>query len=200
MKTTQENKFIGSVRPNRGIHLMGSLVHCDPERLKWEKGIKKLLEHFPKKVGMELIPFEGNPCVKRTVMPTMVEANHPMFPKDSGVSGFCLLWESITGYGLCTTSHTSLHTWVEYRELDFDVFSCLPFNFEKALKIFKYFFRGVPDISVIVVDRSNGSVIYPPPKYIRYSSQEEVSKRLKEDYEKREKVAAYYRKGEHSNV
>ena len=192
MKTTKENKFIGLERRNRGIHLMGSLIHCDPERLKWEKGIKKLLEHFPKKVGMELIPFEGNPCVKRTVIPTMVEANHPVFPKDSGVSGFCLLWESVTGYSLCTTSHTSLHTWPEYGELDFDVFSCLPFNFEKALKIFKYFFRGVPDISVMVVDRNIGSVIYPP-SYNRHSSPEDIKKRLEEDYENRERKAAYYK-------
>jgi hypothetical protein len=120
--------------------------------------------------------------------------DHPVFPKDSGISGFSMLWESVTGYSLCTTSHASLHTWPEYRELDFDVFSCLPFDYEKALKIFKYFFRGVPDISVLVINRSTGVIIYPPENYRRVEPKI-VKERLQDGYERREIIADHYRKG-----
>jgi len=121
--------------------LLGTLVRCDPGFLAWRFGIFKLVRALPEKIGMKLIPYIDNPMI--------IRANHPSKPKDSGITGCAMLWES----------HVTVHSWTDYWEVDFDIFSCKPFNYEKALKIFKAFFKGFVGVA-LVVDRNDGKIIW----------------------------------------
>ena len=107
-----------------GLHLFGTLANCNRERLMWHKGIYQLLKHIPGKVEMNLIPFEGNP--------SLVFAQNPNYKDDLGYTGVSVLWES----------HFCIHTWEIYREVDFDLFSCKLFEYDKVLKVLKGFFKG----------------------------------------------------------
>ena len=64
--------------------------------------------------------------------PILGYVENPNNPQDFGYSGIVVLYES----------HFAFHTWPYYAEIDFDIFSCKEFDFNKALKILQYFFKG----------------------------------------------------------
>lgn len=126
---------------DRGAHLMGTLVGCKPRLLCSRSAIFKLLQHFPKKIGMSLISIANNPLVE--------PLRHETIESNAGITGICLLWQS----------HISIHTWEKQNEIDFDVFSCSWFPPEKALKILRLFFGGEPS-AAIMVDRNTGETVW----------------------------------------
>jgi len=107
-----------------GLHLFGTLSDCDEKRLLWEEGLYKLLKHMPGKINMNLIPMNENPVLNF--------CNNPNIEEDIGYTGTAILWES----------HFAIHTWSYYKEVDFDLFSCKTFDYNKVLKILTNFFKG----------------------------------------------------------
>ncbi len=80
-----------------------------------EQSLYQLLDSYPARIGMTRI---SSPLVCRYVGDK---------PDDSGISGFVFIAES----------HISIHTFVERRYINIDVFSCKDFDAEQVIKDFK---------------------------------------------------------------
>lgn len=80
-----------------------------------EQSIYQLLDSYPAQIGMTKI---SSPLVFRYVGSK---------PEDSGISGFVFIAES----------HISIHTFIERRYINIDVFSCKDFDAEQAIRDFK---------------------------------------------------------------
>jgi S-adenosylmethionine decarboxylase len=95
-------------------------------------GIVRWLDLLPGKVGM------------RVLMPAKIKRDEP--PKcpeiNAGISGFVMLAES----------HASVHTWPARRELQFDLYSCRPFDVELVTEDLVRAF-GIGSFDVTVVER-----------------------------------------------
>ena len=101
-----------------GPHFMLDGYGCDKNALQDLDKIYKLLDNLPQEIGMTKI------------MPPYVFKYSGLKPEDWGISGFVLIAES----------HISIHTFPEKNYLSFDIFSCKPFNPEKAIEILKEIF------------------------------------------------------------
>ncbi|MBI2670503.1 adenosylmethionine decarboxylase [Candidatus Woesearchaeota archaeon] len=99
--------------PNLGFgpHLILDGYGCSKPSLQDLNKVYKLLDEIPNEIGMTKI------------MPPYVFKYSGAKPEDWGLSGFVLIAES----------HISIHTFPEKQYLSFDIFSCKPFNPEKAI-------------------------------------------------------------------
>ena len=94
------------------MHLIIDGYSSNADILQSEEFIHQLLDDYPAEIGMTKI---SPPYVVRYVGTK---------PEDWGVSGFVMIAES----------HISIHTFVEHRYVNMDVFSCKDFNAEQAIK------------------------------------------------------------------
>ena len=96
-----------------GPHLMLDGYGCEQGKLADLEHIYKVLDEFPVEIGMTKI------------MPPYVFKYSGLKPEDWGVSGFVLIAES----------HISIHTFPEKKFLSLDIFSCKPFEIDRAIEI-----------------------------------------------------------------
>ena len=101
------------------VHLMLELYGCDRELLSNEPLVRRVLDEYPARVGMEKMS---------PVYLSQIETSNPL---DAGLSGFVIIAQS----------HISLHAWPEYGEVDIDICSCKEFSQEDAIAFAKEMFR-----------------------------------------------------------
>lgn len=101
-----------------GQHLMMDAYGCEKNKLTDINYIYDFLSNYPSKIKMTKI------------MPPYVFRYSGLKPEDWGLSGFVLIAES----------HISIHTFPEKLYLTLDIFSCKPFNQQKAVEDIKRFF------------------------------------------------------------
>ena len=94
------------------MHLIIDGYSSNPDILQSEAFIYQLLDQYPAEIGMNKI------CPPHVVRYVGTK------PADWGISGFVMIAES----------HISIHTFVEHRYVNMDVFSCKDFNAEQAIK------------------------------------------------------------------
>jgi len=111
-----------------GLHLMMDGYGCDPALLDDINYIYDFLSDYPAEMAMTKI------------MPPYVFRYEARKPEDSGISGFVLIAES----------HISIHTFPEKNYLSLDIFSCKPFDVDKAVKaVAKYFKIKKKELNVV---------------------------------------------------
>jgi S-adenosylmethionine decarboxylase len=103
-----------------GPHLMLDLANCDPAILDDLDACFTLLNELPEKVGMTKIT---QPYVFRY---------KGLIPEDEGITGVTVIAES----------HISLHTYPHKGFAFVDLFSCKPFDVERAKDHIVQFFRS----------------------------------------------------------
>ncbi len=101
------------------VHLMLELYGCKRELLTDEPLIRRTLDEYPARVGMEKVS---------PVHLYDIETSNPL---DAGMSGFVVIAQS----------HISLHAWPEYGEVDIDICSCKEFSQEDAIAFAKEMFQ-----------------------------------------------------------
>ena len=98
-------------------HVMLDLYGCDPHLLADGAHLRRVLDEYPARIGMEKV----SPVELRDI-----KTSNPL---DDGYSGFVII----------ATSHVSLHAWPPYRMINIDIFSCNEFdetevvNFARAM-------------------------------------------------------------------
>ncbi|MCD6490517.1 MAG: adenosylmethionine decarboxylase [Thermodesulfobacterium sp.] len=95
-----------------GQHLIIDGYGANREKLTDLDFIYNFLSNYPEEIEMTKI------------MPPYVFKYYAPVPEDWGISGFVIIAES----------HISIHTFPEKLYLSVDVFSCKPFNADKAIK------------------------------------------------------------------
>ncbi len=113
-----------------GVHLMVDGYGCDPAGLEDMSLIYSFLDEYPVQMDMTKI------------MPPYVFRYKGSVPEDWGVSGFVLIAES----------HISIHTFPEKQYLSLDMFSCKPFDTQKAVEKIKKYFK-IQKYEMKVLDR-----------------------------------------------
>lgn len=103
-----------------GPHLMLDLANCNPVVLDDLEACFRLLNELPEKIGMTKIT---QPYVFRYKAP---------IPEDEGITGVTIIAES----------HISLHTYPRKQFVFMDMFSCRPFDVEKASDYVVQFFES----------------------------------------------------------
>ena len=127
------------------VHLMLELYNCDPKILSDEPHIRRVLDEYPARIGMEKVS---------PVHLYDIETSNPL---DAGLSGFVVIAQS----------HVSLHAWPEYREVDIDICSCKEFSQEDAIAFAKEMFQ-TEDVEVHFVVRATRSLRPEEPDHVRY--------------------------------
>lgn len=102
-----------------GQHLMMDGYGCDRNKLTDINYIYDFLSSYPSEIEM----------IK--IMPPYVFRYSGVRPEDWGISGFVLIAES----------HISIHSFPEKFYLTLDIFSCKPFNGQKAVEDVKRLFN-----------------------------------------------------------
>jgi S-adenosylmethionine decarboxylase len=115
------------------MHLIMDGNASDPEVLQNEKLIYDLLDGYPAKIDMHKIT---TPYVIRYV---------GVKPEDWGVSGIVLIAES----------HLSIHTFVERKSVNIDVFSCKDFDAQQAIRDFTEMLQ-LTDLKFRILNRDIG--------------------------------------------
>lgn len=87
-------------------HVMLDLYGCDPGLLADEAHLRRVLDEYPARIGMEKVS---------SVELRYIRTSNP---RDDGYSGFVII----------ATSHVSLHAWPPYRMINIDIFSCNEFD------------------------------------------------------------------------
>ena len=103
-----------------GPHLMLDLNDCDSAILDDLEACFRLLNELPEKIGMTKIT---QPYVFRYIGPV---------PEDEGITGVTIIAES----------HISLHTYPKKNFVFVDIFSCKPFDVERARDHVVQFFHS----------------------------------------------------------
>lgn len=104
-----------------GTHLMLDCFRCDKKALADEEHIKKFLNELPEALGM-----------KKLITPYTIS-----YPGgDSWDKG------GITAIMLIAESHISIHTFPQDGFFTADVYSCKPFDIDRALSLFRHYFKG----------------------------------------------------------
>jgi S-adenosylmethionine decarboxylase len=101
------------------MHLIIDGYGDNPKVMQDEQFLYQLLDSYPAQIGMTKI---SSPLVFRYIGSR---------PEDWGISGFVFIAES----------HISIHTFVERRYINIDVFSCKDFNAEQVIKDLKEKFQ-----------------------------------------------------------
>ena len=128
------------------VHLMLELYGCDRKLLANEPLVRRALDEYPARIGMEKVS---------PVHLYDVETSNPL---DAGLSGFVVIAQS----------HVSLHAWPEYGEVDIDICSCKDFSQEEAIVFAKEIFQ-TNDVETHFVVRGNRSLRPNEPDPIRYA-------------------------------
>src|SRR5256714_9588601 len=127
------------------VHLMLELYDCDRKILSSEAVVRRALDEYPARVGMEKVS---------PVHLYDIETSNPL---DAGLSGFVVIAQS----------HISLHAWPEYGEVDIDICSCKEFSQEEAIAFAREIFQ-TDDIESHFVVRGNRSLRPASPDPARY--------------------------------
>jgi S-adenosylmethionine decarboxylase len=117
------------------MHLIMDGYVTDAASLQDEKLIYDILDEYPAQIDMTKIT---TPYVLRYV---------GVKPEDWGVSGIVLIAES----------HISIHTFVERKFVNIDIFSCKDFNAEKAIHDFSERLK-LTDLKFRILDRDTGAL------------------------------------------
>jgi S-adenosylmethionine decarboxylase len=121
LKVINVEGFMKDGRTNGyGPHLMLDLGNCDPRILDDLDACFTLLSELPDKIGMTRIT---QPYVFRYKCP---------IPEEEGITGVTVIAES----------HISLHTYPRKGFVFVDLFSCKPFDVERAKDYIVQFFRS----------------------------------------------------------
>ncbi len=126
-----------------GVHLMVDGYGCRRDLLVDINHIYNFLDKYPEEMEMTKI------------MPPYVFRYEGLIPEDWGISGFVLIAES----------HISIHTFPEKLYLSVDIFSCKPFDTNKAVETLREYF-SIQKMEVHVLDRGQEF-----PNTIRESAQ-----------------------------
>lgn len=129
------------------VHLMLELYGCDRQLLSDEPLIKRVLDEYPGRVGME------------KVSPVHLAHIATSNPLDAGLSGFVIIAQS----------HISLHAWPEYGEVDIDICSCKEFSQEDAIAFAKSMFQ-TDDVETHFAVRATRSLRPDTPDPVRYEA------------------------------
>lgn len=113
-----------------GVHLMVDGYGCDRAVLEDIQAIYDFLDRYPEEMEMTKI------------MPPYVFRYVGSVPEDWGISGFVLIAES----------HISIHTFPEKQYISVDMFSCKPFDTDRAVKALKEYF-SIQKCEIHVLDR-----------------------------------------------
>src|SRR5436309_9937663 len=127
------------------VHLMLELYNIEREILSNEPLIRRVLDEYPSRVGMEKVS---------PVHLYDIETSNPL---DAGLSGFVVIAQS----------HISLHAWPEYGEVDIDICSCKEFSQEDAIVFAKEIFQS-DDVEAHFVVRGTRSLRPEEPDPVRY--------------------------------
>lgn len=127
------------------VHLMLELYGCDRQLLSDEPLIRRVLDEYPGRVGMEKMS---------PVYLSQIQTSNPL---DAGLSGFVIIAQS----------HISLHAWPEYGEVDIDICSCKEFSQEDAIAFAKQMFQ-TDDVETHFVVRGERSLRPETPDPARY--------------------------------
>jgi S-adenosylmethionine decarboxylase len=115
-------------------HVMIDLYGCNPELLANEVFLRKVLDDYPERIGMEKV----SPVDLRYITTSN--------PLDSGLSGFVII----------ATSHISLHAWPSYGMVNMDIFSCEVFDVQDTVAFACATFQ-TNDVEVHTVERAQRS-------------------------------------------
>lgn len=115
-------------------HVMLDLYGCNPDLLADEAHLRRVLNEYPARIGMEKV----SPVELR-----YIKTSNPL---DDGYSGFVII----------ATSHVSLHAWAPYRMINIDIFSCNEFD-EAEVITFACAMFETNDIEVRSVRRATRS-------------------------------------------
>lgn len=115
-------------------HVMLDLYHCNPTLLQCEAFLKRVLDEYPDRIGMEKV----SPVFLRDI-----KTSNPM---DDGYSGFVII----------ATSHVSLHAWPPYGMVNLDIFSCEPFDEDEVVRFAMTMFQ-TQDVELHSVERAQRS-------------------------------------------
>jgi S-adenosylmethionine decarboxylase len=129
------------------VHLMLELYGCDRQLLSDEPLVRRVLEEFPARVGME------------KVSPVHLYQIKTSNPLDDGLSGFVVIAQS----------HVSLHAWPEYGEVDIDICSCKEFRQEDAIAFANEMFQ-TDDVEAHFIVRGTRSLRPEMPDPVRYEA------------------------------
>src|SRR5437899_8402112 len=129
------------------VHLVLELYCCDHELLNNEPLLKRALDEYPARVGMEKVS---------PVHLYDIETSNPL---DAGMSGFVVIAQS----------HISLHAWPEYSEVDIDICSCKEFSQEDAIAFAREMFQ-TDDVEAHFVERGTRSLRPETPDPARYEA------------------------------
>lgn len=113
-----------------GVHLILDGYGCDRSKLEDINLIYSFLDESPPQMEMTKI------------MPPYVFRYNGAIPEDWGISGFVLIAES----------HISIHTFPDKQYLSVDMFSCKPFDTQKAVETIQKYF-SVVKYEIKVLDR-----------------------------------------------
>ncbi len=113
-----------------GVHLIVDGYGCDRPSLENMNLIYNFLDEYPPQMEMTKI------------MPPYVFRYKGAVPEDWGISGFVLIAES----------HISIHTFPDKEYLSLDMFSCKPFDVDRAVETIKGFFK-IQKYEMKVLDR-----------------------------------------------
>jgi len=116
-------------------HLMFELYGCDRQRLEDPDLLRTFLHDLPPLIDMTAVSpvhlYDIRECTDED---------------DNGLSGFVIIAQS----------HISLHAWGPYHELDVDICSCQPFDYDVAVRFAKEL-MGARDVEVHTADRATRS-------------------------------------------
>jgi len=126
---------IKKVIPDVLYHLMFELYGCDQQRLENPDLLRTFLHDLPPLIDMTAVSpvhlYDIRECTDED---------------DNGLSGFVIIAQS----------HISLHAWGPYHELDVDICSCQPFDYDVAVRFAKEL-MGATDVEVHTATRANRS-------------------------------------------
>ncbi len=112
------------------MHLVIDGFRGDKIKMWDEQLVREFLAECPTRLGMT-----------RITEPKVLEYSAPK-PQDSGVSGFVIIAES----------HISIHTFPQRDYVNIDIFSCLPFDHQRALAAAKELF-DLQEVKTWLLDR-----------------------------------------------
>src|SRR6266566_2050317 len=110
-------------------HVMLDLYGCNPDLLADEAHLRRVLDEYPARIGMEKV----SPVELRDI-----KTSNPL---DDGYSGFVII----------ATSHVSLHAWPPYRMINIDIFSCEPFDAAAVVAFASAAFEAADNEDQIIV-------------------------------------------------
>ncbi len=126
------------------IHVMIDLFGCNPKVLANEALLRRVLDEYPTRIGMEKV----SPVELRDI-----KTSNPL---DDGFSGFVII----------ATSHVSLHAWPPYGMVNIDIFSCEDFEVIDTITFAQLMFQ-TDDVEVHVVERALRSPRLSPKLTLR---------------------------------